>query len=66
MLGDLTLDYTGRTVSVADRPVRLTPTEYDLLFELSVNAGRVLSFDHLLDGSGDWSTPETAEPCAPT
>jgi len=49
VLGDLTLDYAGRAVSVASRPVRLTPTEYDLLFELSVNAGRVLSFDHLLE-----------------
>ena len=34
---------------MASRPIRLTPTEYDLLFELSVNAGRVLSFDHLLE-----------------
>ena len=48
VLGDLTLDYAQRTVSVAGRPVRLTPTEYDLLCELSVNAGRVLTFDHLV------------------
>ena len=27
-----------------------TPTEYELLFELSVNAGRVLGFDVLLEG----------------
>ena len=47
-LGDLTIDYDGRAVSVADRPIRLTPTEYDLLRELSVNAGRALTFDHLL------------------
>ena len=30
------------------RPVRLTATEYKLLFELSVNAGRVLTQDQLL------------------
>ena len=48
VLGDLVLDYAQRAVSVAGRPVRLTPTEYELLFELSVNAGRVLTFDHLL------------------
>ncbi len=48
VLGDLVLDYARRTVSVAGRPVRLTPTEYDLLRELSVHAGRVLSFDHLV------------------
>ena len=65
VLGDLTLDYAGREVSVAGRPVRLTPTEYDLLFELSVNAGRVLNFDHLLERvwglehSGDRRTVRT-------
>ena len=36
-------------MSVAGRAVHLTPTEYELLFELSVNAGRVLTFDALLD-----------------
>ncbi len=49
VLGDLSLDYARRTVSVAGRPVNLTPTEYGLLFELSVNAGLVLTFDHLLE-----------------
>ena len=49
VLGDLTLDYARRTVSVAGRPVNLTPTEYGLLFELSVNAGLALTFDHLLE-----------------
>ena len=49
VLGDLTVDYASRTVRVAGRPVSLTPTEYGLLFELSVNAGLVLTFDHLLE-----------------
>ena len=31
-LRDLTIDYPGRRVAVAGRPVRLTPTEYELLF----------------------------------
>ena len=48
LLGDLTIDYAERGVSVAGRRVRLTPIEYDLLFELSVNAGRVLTHDALL------------------
>ena len=47
-LGDLCIDYERRRVSVAGEPVELTATEYDLLFELSVNAGRALTFDHLL------------------
>ena len=48
-LGDLVIDYAERRVSVAGRAIHLTPTEYELLFELSVNAGRVLTFDALLD-----------------
>ena len=47
-LGDLTIDYAERGVSVAGSRVHLTPIEYDLLFELSVNAGRVLTHGALL------------------
>ena len=59
VLGDLTVNYAERRVTVAGRPVRLTATEYKLLFELSINAGRVLTQDQLLgrvwgrDYSGD-------------
>ena len=35
---------------MAGQPVRLTATEYKLLFELSVHAGRVLTHDQLLTG----------------
>ena len=55
VLGDLVIDYGERRVSVAGRAVHLTPTEYEVLFELSLNAGRVLTFDALLQrvwGSG--------------
>ena len=48
VLGDLSIDYAERRVSLAGQPVHLTATEYDLLVELSVNAGRVLTHDHLL------------------
>ena len=47
-LGGLTIDYAQRLVTLAGRPVRLTATEYRLLFELSVNAGRVLTHNQLL------------------
>ncbi len=47
-LGNLIIDYTERRVHLAGRPVRLTDIEYRLLVELSVNAGRVLTHDHLL------------------
>ena len=59
VLADLTVNYAERRVTVAGRPVRLTATEYKLLFELSINAGRVLTHDQLLgrvwgrDYSGD-------------
>ena len=48
LLGDLTVDYAQRSVTVAVRPVELTPIEYRLLYELSVNTGRVLTHDYLL------------------
>ena len=47
-LGDLTIDYGGRRVTVAGRPVKLTATEYNLLRVLSLNAGRVCTYDALL------------------
>ena len=65
VLGDLTIDYSERSVSVAGRPVQLTATEYNLLFELSVNAGRVVTHDHILrrvwgpEKSGDIRTLRT-------
>ena len=48
VFGDLTIDYAGRRVTLAGRPVQLTPIEYGLLFELSANAGRVMTYDRLL------------------
>ena len=65
VLGDLVIDYAVRLVSVAGRAVHLTPNEYDLLFELSMNAGRVLTFDALsrrvwgLGRSGDRGSVRT-------
>ena len=49
VLRDMTIDYAERRVRVAGRAVHLTPTEYEMLFELSVNAGRVVTFDAMLD-----------------
>ena len=48
LLGDLSIDYGERRVTVAGQPVQLTATEYAVLFELSVNAGLVLSHDYLV------------------
>ena len=46
--GDLTVDYSQRRVTLAGRPVALTIIEYRMLVELSANAGRPLTHEHLL------------------
>ena len=48
VLGDLAVDYARRAVSVAGRPLSLTPLEYRMLRELTLHAGVVLTHDHLL------------------
>ena len=47
-LGDLAIHYDEHRVSVAGRPVKLTATEFELLRALSLNAGRVSTYDALL------------------
>ena len=51
-MGELAIDYDERRVSLAGRPVQLTATEYNLLRELSVKAGRVLTYEDLLAAPG--------------
>ena len=48
VLGDLAIDYAMRRVSLAGQPVPLTDVEYRTLAELASNAGRVLTYEHLL------------------
>ena len=60
VLGDLTIDYAGRKVTVAGRPMRLTNIEYRLLVELSVNAGRTVTYEDLLQRVwGKWDSDDT-------
>ena len=47
VLGELVIDYEHRLVTVAGRAVELTATEYELLRVLSLNAGRVSTYDAL-------------------
>ena len=49
----LAIDYHSRRVTVAGRPVKLTPTEYEVLRVLSRNAGRVSTYRSLLNQA--WS-----------
>ena len=46
--GDLRVDFASRSVTLRGKPVRLTPTEYSLLYHLTRNAGRVLPHHTLL------------------
>lgn len=46
--GGLKLDFGKHVVTVDEREVSLTPTEYDLLRALAQNAGRVLTHHQLL------------------
>ena len=46
--GELTVDYALRRVVLAGNPVALTVIEYRMLVELSANAGRALTHEHLL------------------
>ena len=53
-LGELAIDYGDRRVSLAGRSIHLTGKEYRLLYGLSVNAGRVVTHDELIQAG--WST----------
>ncbi len=46
--GDIAIDLLRRRVSVRDEIVKLTATEFQLLQQLAVNAGKVLSHTELL------------------
>ena len=48
VLGDLAIDYAQRRATLAGSPVRLTAIEYRTLAELAANAGRLLTYEHLL------------------
>lgn len=48
VLADLTIDQQSQRVTIADRDLRLTRTEYALLEYLAANAGRVLTHRMLL------------------
>jgi two-component system KDP operon response regulator KdpE len=46
--GDLKVNFVERQVTVNNRNVKLTPTEYNLLVELVLNANKVLTHNMLL------------------
>ncbi|HZD59670.1 MAG TPA: response regulator [Anaerolineae bacterium] len=48
VMGDLSIDLAHRRVTIQGKEVKLTPTEYDILKNLAVHAGRVLTHKQLL------------------
>ena len=46
---DLVIDNGGRSVTLADEPVEFTSAEYDLLWLLASNAGRILSREDIFE-----------------
>jgi len=47
--GSLEIDFARREVTLAGKEIRLTPTEFQLLQELVLNAGKVLTHSYLLN-----------------
>lgn len=47
--GNLEINFAKRQVTINGKEIKLTPTEYNLLQELVLNAGKVLTHVHLLN-----------------
>ena len=56
----LRIEYDEHSVTVAGRDVQLTATEYNLLVELAINAGRVLTHQRLLERV--WGPEQSRDP----
>jgi DNA-binding response OmpR family regulator len=59
-IGNLTIDPLAHTVTVDGRDVELAPREFDLLYALAQDAGRVVSVDDLL--ACVWGAEYAGEP----
>ena len=47
--GELRIDYAAHRATLSGNPLSLTDIEYRMMVEMSINPGRVLSYNHLLD-----------------
>lgn len=54
VVGELAMDASARTVTYGRRQVELNPREFDLLRELMLNSGRVLTREQLEERLYDW------------
>ncbi len=60
VLGELAVHYEARRVTVGGRAVRLTATEFELLRLLTINAGRVATYESLIRQL--WNGPDSGDP----
>lgn len=58
--GDLTIDLARHLVTIAGKPISLTPKEYDMLTYLAKNVGRVVTHRQLL--TQVWGAEYTGSP----
>ncbi|GGB02924.1 DNA-binding response regulator [Brucella endophytica] len=54
--GDLSVDLVKRIVKIADREIKLSPKEYDILRLLVQHAGKVITHQHILKNVWNEST----------
>ena len=59
VLREIAIDYAQRRLTIGGEPINLTATEYELLRVLSLDAGRVVTFDTLLRRV--WAKRENAD-----
>jgi two-component system, OmpR family, KDP operon response regulator KdpE len=59
-LGDFTVDPAAHSVTVCDKPVHLTPTEFELLVYFAQNAGKVVTHRALL--TAVWGAQSAQQP----
>ena len=58
--GEIAVDLVRRVVTVGGNTVKLSPKEYDLLTQLVIHAGKVLTHNHLFREV--WDIPYTGDP----
>jgi two-component system, OmpR family, KDP operon response regulator KdpE len=59
-IGDFTVDPNAHTVTICDKPVHLTPTEFELLRYFAQNAGKVVTHRALL--TAVWGAQSAQQP----
>ncbi|MBN2026600.1 MAG: response regulator [Actinobacteria bacterium] len=57
-IGDLRMDLSRRVTAVGGKEIKLTPTEYELLKLLAINAGKVITQKQLLEHIWDTKSLE--------